>query len=125
MDDTGTVLGAHVVGEQGHALDVVEDGLTIVQVVERLGRHLVGLAVDHDRRALPAGNVAHLGCELLEHDLGAAVDHDGHVVRLGVQDDGVVGGKGPRGRGPDVNPEVVLVGLEAGGHGGLPHQAPV
>ena len=56
--------------------------------------------------------------ERLGHDLGATVDQDGDVLRLGVEDHGVVGGKGPRRGRPDVDPEAVLPGLEAGGDRG-------
>ena len=122
VDDAGAILKRDVVGVDELALDalVAKDGLLVLVVAELLARHAPDLAVGTARKL--EGLVAKLGAVLLDeglgHDLGAAVDDNGHVVCLGVQDDRVVGGKGPRGRGPDVHPEVVLIGLEADRHGG-------
>ena len=60
VDDTGTFIGAHVVGQQRHTVGLVEDGLVVVQVVEDLRGRLEGLAVHHDRGVLPAGDLADL-----------------------------------------------------------------
>ena len=114
VDDTGTVLGAHVVGQQRHALDPVEDGLLVVQVVEDLGGDLVRLAIDHHGRNVPAGDAAHLLGEVLEHDLGAAVVLDGGIDGLGLERDRLVGRDGPGGGGPDHEVHGAVKGLEAG-----------
>ena len=122
VDDTGAVIEGNVVGVDELALDalVAKDGLLVLVVAELLARHAPDLAVGAASKLV--GLVAKLGAVLLDkclgHELGAAIDNNGHVVCLGVQDHGVVGRKGPGGRGPDVNPEVALVGLEAGGDGG-------
>ncbi len=122
VNHTGAVVQSDVVGVDelaGLAL-VAKDGLLVPIVAELDAVHAPDLAV----RLLCqlVGLVAELRAILLHqslgHDLGATVHHDGHVLGLGVQDDGVVGGHGPGGRGPDVHPEPVLVGLQALGNRG-------
>ena len=115
VDDAGAVLGAHVVGEQRHALDALEDRLPVAQVVEGLGRHLVGLAVDRDRGALPARDAADLLGEVLQHDLGAALVLDGGVDGAGLERHGLVGRDGPGRGGPDHEVDRAVEGLEARG----------
>ena len=120
VDDAGAVVERDVVRVDELALDalVAKDRLLVLVVAEVRSGHAPHLAVGAagELEGLVAKLLAVLLDERLRHDLGAAVHDDRDVVGLGVQDDGVVGGKGPRSRRPDVDPEPTLVGLEALGH---------
>ena len=113
VDDTGTVVDANVISKQGHALDALEDGLFVVQVMESLGGNGILLAVNEDRGVLPAELLAACGSELLEHDLGAAVVLDGDVRLTGLERDRLVGRNRPRGRGPDDEIDRTVEAFEA------------
>ena len=122
VDDARAVVEGDVVGvdELARLALVAKDRLLVAVVREGLARGAPGLAVlaAHELDlAVAKLSGAALG-ERLGHDLGAAVVDERHVGGLGVADDGVVGGKGPRRGGPDVHEELAGPGLQALRHRG-------
>ena len=115
MDDTGAVVGADVLGEQGNAFDAVEDGLLVVEAGKSLSGTYVILASNLDRRVIPAKELAALRGECLEHDLGAALVLHSHVGSTWLQGNGLVGRDGPGGRRPNDEIDRTIEILKASG----------
>ena len=120
MDDSGAVVQSDVVSVDELALDalITEDGLLVLVACQLDTGHAPRLAVGaaHELDLAVAELLGILLHERACHDLRLAVMDDRDVIGLGMQDDDVVGGQGPGGGGPDVDPELAFPGLEACWH---------